>query len=93
MKFEFIPKTPLGKWSVGLTVIFLVFVLLIILVPFGDNLFIIIPFILAAISGIAMLVFSILGIIFEKERAVLVFLSVVIGLVAIGFFLGDVIIR
>jgi hypothetical protein len=88
MNINIVPKTPLGKWSVGLAVIFLVFVLLLILVPFGENLLIIIPFIFAAIFGFAMFIISILGVIFEKERAVLVFLSLISGLIAIGFFIG-----
>lgn len=96
MKVDLLPKTILGKWSVGLIVIFfLLFVLFNLLVASGQRgpgfnpwlAFTIIP---AGISGISAFFTGIIGIIKKKERSLLVFLSVALGLFVLIFLLGEV---
>jgi len=81
-----VPKTLLGKWSVGLIIIFfLLFAAFIFLVASGqeDGLFTNLTFAIA--GGAAVLAFfaGIIGIIRSKERSVLVFLATAIGFLAI----------
>jgi predicted Abi (CAAX) family protease len=99
MKNLILPKTALGKWSIYLAVSFIVlFVLLIVLVTTGQeggetffsNLLLAIPGLLALVSGIAGFFTGIIGIIFLKERAVLVFVSTAVGLLIVAFMLGDI---
>ncbi len=99
MKILILPKTALGKWSVGLAISFLVlFVLVIVLVTTGQergetyfsNLLMAIPGLLALVTGIAAFLTGLVGIIFLKERALLVFLAAAIGLLVIAFILGDI---
>ena len=83
-------KTRLGKWSVGLIVIFfLSLATLYLFIALGQrggegffsNLLLAIPGLVAGISGIFAFFAGIISIFKHKERAVLVFLST-----AIGFF-------
>lgn len=99
MKVSILPRTMLGKWSIGLIGgLFLFFALLRVLVAFGQrggetffsNLALAIPGLLAGTCGIAAFFTGIIGIIFRKERAVLVFLAVIIGLFVLVFCLGEV---
>ena len=98
MKKHILPRTALGKWSVGLAISFIVlFVLVIILVTSGQergetffsNLFLAIPGLLVIASGIAAFFTGIISIIFLKERAPLVFVATAIGLLVIGFLVSD----
>ena len=99
MKFHFIPKTLLGKWSIGLAVASIVlFILLQFFVASGlrdsytfiSGLLLTIPVPLAGISGISAFFTGIIGIIKSRDRSVLVFLSTMIGLFVILFLLGEV---
>ena len=92
-------KTKLGKWSVGLIVVFFVlFALLQTLVmsgqkggeTFSDNLLLTIPGFSMAISGILAFFTGIFGIIKRKERSVLVFVATAIGLFVLLFVLGEI---
>ena len=83
-----IPKNPLGKWSIGLILGFFLFLILFfILVGLGQrggdtffsNLLLTIPMLIAVASAIGSFVVGIIGII-KKERAILVFISILIGL-------------
>ena len=95
MRVTILPKTLLGKWSVGLAVAFILLIILsgvltglggvgpgpvgpIVGVAFG-------------ISGIAAFVTGLISIIKSKERSILVFLVVVVGVLALLFLLGEVI--
>lgn len=93
------PKTILGKWSVGLIIIFfLSFAALRLLVALGQrggetffsNPLLAITGIFMGISGISAFFTGIIGIIKSKERAVLVFLSTAIGLFVLIFCLGEI---
>lgn len=97
MKITFFPKTKLGKWSVSLIIIF--FVLLGIfstLIYLGErggetyfsNLKLVIPFTLAWLSAIASFFIGTISF-FKKERAILVFISVIIGFLVLWFIIAE----
>lgn len=98
MRISIVPRTTLGKWSVGLIggLIFF-FALLWVLVAAGQrggetffsNPALTVPALLAAISGIAAFFTGVIGIIKSKERSILVFLAAVIGLFVLVFCLGE----
>ena len=82
-KVYFLPKTALGKWSIGLIVGSIVFVLLAVLT---DKVFSnpanTIPntlMLLAGISGTSAFFTGIIGIIKSKDRSVIVFIATIIG--------------
>ena len=85
------PKTKLGKWSVGLNMFFLIVVVIsIILVKvlgilnFDDHWWdVTVPIIFSA--SIIGFILGIIAIIKNKERSLLVYISVIIGLLAILF--------
>jgi len=87
MRFSILPKTPLGKWSVGLVIAIIV---LFIVVPEIANR----PLEVAASSGFACLagaalVTGLISIIKNKERSVLLFLTMAIGLFALIIAVGQ----
>ena len=86
-KVYFLPKTALGKWSIGLIVGSIVFVLLAVLIDtFFSNLANTIPntlMLLAGISGASAFFTGIIGIIKSKDRSVIVVIATIIG-----FFIG-----
>ena len=88
MKINFIPKTYLGKWSVGLVIGFFMFLgLFFIFIALGErggdaffsNLKLTIPGLLAAISSIGSFFTGIVSIFKNKERSIIVFLSTILG--------------
>ena len=98
MKNAILPKTALGKWSIGLAGSFIVFFALVSVLgatgqeggeTFFSNLYLAIPGLIAGVSGIAAFITGIISIIFMKERALLVFVSTAIGLLLILFILSD----
>jgi len=98
------PKTALGKWSVGLIVGSPLFFLLAMLIllwsgqrsedieTFFSNLAIAIPMLLAGICGISAFFTGIIGIIKSKERSVIVFISTFIGFFVLFLLLGEVLV-
>lgn len=95
------PKMRLGKWSVGLIVVFLLLLgLFRLLIASGqkgggtlpDNLLLAILF-LAGISGIGAFVTGLISILKSKERAVLVFLATIIGLFVPWFIVGEMLVQ
>ena len=100
MKVYFIPRTVPGKWSVWLIAAFiLLFALFYILVAAGQrggetyfsNLLLAVPYTLAAICGIASFFTGIIGVIRSRERAILVYPSMIIGLCVLLWMLAEVI--
>ncbi len=98
VKFYFVPKTLLGKWSLGLFAgLVICFLVARILVASGQeggetffsNLSISVPTLLAGLSGIAALFTGIIGIAKSKERAVIVFITTIIGFFVLAFVLGE----
>lgn len=99
MKITLIPKTYLGKWSVGLIISFFillgVFFMFINLGERGGNTFfsnlkLTIPGCLAAISAIASFFTGIISVFKNKERSVLVFLSSILGFLILLWCLAEV---
>jgi len=100
MKVHFIPKTHLGKWSAWLMVAFIVFFGLFFLfiasgqrggATFFSNLWLTVPMLLAGISGISAFFTGIIGVIKDRERSVLVYLAILIGLIVLLFCLAEII--
>jgi len=93
MRISILPKSSLGRWSVGLAAAFiLLFVLSLVLTGLGGvgpgpvGPIIGIAF---GISGIAALVTGLISMIKSQERSILVFLAVVVGLFVLTFLLGE----
>ncbi|MEK6906651.1 MAG: hypothetical protein AABW81_03450 [Nanoarchaeota archaeon] len=100
-KIYFLPKTYLGKWTVGLIIAFFLFLILAMLIVASgqeggetifDNLLISIPMILAVVSAIASFITGIISIIWKKERGILIFISAIIGLLILWFVLGEILV-
>jgi len=95
---KLLPKTLLGKWTVGLIAFFfLLFAAFQLLVASGQtggdtffsNLLLGIPGLLMGVSAIASFFTGVLSIARDKERSVLVFLSTLIGFLVLIFVLGE----
>ena len=93
------PKSRLGKWSVGLIVVFfLLFATLQLLVASGqrggntffDNPVLAFTGIGMGIAGVLAFFTGIAGIMRYKERNVFLFLSIAIGLFVLTFWLGEI---
>ena len=93
-----IPRTRLGRWSVGLILGFFVLLgVFFLLVSLGErggqtffsNLKLTIPMLIAAASAIASLFVGIVAV-FKKERHLLVFLSIAIGLFVLWWCLAEI---
>jgi hypothetical protein len=100
MKNITLPNTALGKWSAGLFSGFIVFIALFFGMvatgqrggdTFFSNLYLAIPALIAAVSAIAAFFTGVIGIIFSKERAILVFLATAVGLFVIIYVLAEII--
>jgi hypothetical protein len=98
MKVKFLPKTTPGKWSAGLTAGLIVFFLIARLIvasgqqggeTFFDTPAISIPMALAATCGVAAFIVGLAGIIRNKERSILVFITTLIGLFVLIFIIGE----
>lgn len=95
MKISFLPKSRLGTGSVGLN-IFSVSTFIFFYI-FAELLNVITSDILVTIFGATAVIASIIAfftgviaVIKNKERSVLVFLSIIIGFVVIAFIIGDI---
>ena len=103
MKIQFLPTSTWGKWSIWMTLAFFLFIAsffiaVAIINPAGkhyqhffDNLWLAIPLLLAATSGTAAFVTGLIGMIFKRERAILVLTSSILGLLVTIFWLGELI--
>jgi len=93
MKSNIMPKTKLGKWSVGLNAVFLVVTVVSILLvlvfgvlSFEDHWWDVTIFILVLLC-ISAFVTAIIAVIRNKERCVLVYLSIALSACAILFLI------
>ena len=92
------PKTKLGKWAGGLSAVFLVFFIALIL---GRNLagfqpgtpLKVIVGICAMIAGIATFVTAVVSLVKFKDRSVVVILVTIIGIIAMLFVVMEVVER
>ncbi len=100
MKLHFMPKTTLGKWSVALIVAFIVLLLLFqFLVALGQRggetffsaLILTVPILIAGISGVSAFITGLIGVIRSRERSVIVYLAVAIGLLVLLWGLAEII--
>ena len=102
MRISILPKSSLGRWSVGLAAAFILLNVLLqtfyayvhrnpVPNPGPPSPVILMAVVADYISGIAAFVTGLISIIKSKERAILVFLVVVVGVLALLFLLGEVI--
>ena len=100
MKVHFKPTTKRGKWSIWLIIAFGILMGIFgILLSSGQqggetifsNPLLSVAILSAGTAGIAAFFTGIASIIRDKERAVLVFITVVIGVGVLGFALGEII--
>ena len=94
MRITILPKSSLGRWSVGLAASFILLSILFeVLTRLGGEpgpfALIFIANVAIGISFIAALITGLISIIKRKERSVLVFLAVLVGFCALFFFLGQ----
>lgn len=97
-----LPQTKLGRWSIGLAIAF--FVLLatgrVVVKVFGqeggetflDNLWISVPMLGAGASIVAAFFVGVVSIWKQKERAILVFIVSLIGLIGLWFMIGELLV-
>jgi hypothetical protein len=100
MKVHFLPKTRPGRWSTWLIVAFIVFIGLFYIfiatgqrggATFFSNLYLTVPAVMAAIAGIAAFFTGVFGVIKSRDRAILVYPAILIGLFVLLFCLGEII--
>ncbi|MDD5647441.1 MAG: hypothetical protein PHY03_00740 [Dehalococcoidia bacterium] len=94
MQISILPKSSLGRWSVGLAAAFvLLSILFAVLTGLGGEpgpfALIFVVNIAIGIFFIAALITGIISIVKSKERSILVFLAVLIGFGALIFYLGE----
>jgi len=99
MRLKFMPKTLLGKWSVGfILAFFLSFTILQLLIfsgqrggaEFFTNLILAIPGLLAAIFAIFSFFTGIIGILIKKDHSIFVILATIIGFFILIFCLCEI---
>ncbi len=97
MRFYILPRKKLGKYSIALIVIFFIFIYIFFFFvslgerggeTFASNLKLSIPFIIAAIAGIASFITGLISTI-KKEKSILVYLSMFVGLIVLIFVSGE----
>ena len=99
MRITILPKTPLGRWSVGIAVAVILLVLLNILL--GPNTLNVLGFssgsielriffVALCIFGMGSLLTGLISIIKSKERSILVFLALVVGLISLGIIVSSI---
>ena len=108
MRISILPKTCLGKWSVGLVAAFILISVVNGLIPSPQpspgapvlppsmavvaiGISRMVALIIGLASGVAALVTGLISIIKSRERSILVFLAVLVGLFVLIFCLGEVI--
>ena len=100
MKITLSPTTKLGKWSVWLCVAFLILIVIAFMSVifsakdeisqnFFDPLWAAVTLLIAGACGIFALVLGVISVIKNRERSVLVFLAIAIGVIALVFVVGE----
>jgi hypothetical protein len=99
MRISVKPKTKLGKWSIGLIIIFFLLVAMCLILmalgqgvgdTFFSNLILGIPGFLAGVSVISAFIIGLVSIIKSRERSILVFLAMAIGFYILMVALGEI---
>lgn len=92
------PKTRLGKWSVGLIIVFFALLFAGRLVAaatggggetFYDNIPLSLTMLSAVLSSVAAFFVGLVAVVKRHERSVMVYLSMLIGFLFLGFVLGE----
>jgi hypothetical protein len=100
MRVIILPKSYLGKWSIGLIAAFAVFFVIFQLLvasgqrggeTFFSNLALTIPILLAGTSGVLSFLIGLIGVIRNRERSILVFLAMLVGFFILLFSIGEVV--
>ena len=93
------PKTKLGKWSVGLIIVFILLLILFFLLvasgqrggdTFFSNPLLTIPMLVAGICGVGAFFTGIISIIKMKERAIIVYIATVIGFFVLMYISAEI---
>ena len=85
MKFTFLPKTTLGKWSVGLSILFIILIWLKIQGSMP------LPTFAIAVFGLAGFILSIVAIFKNKDRSILNLLPLLVGLIILLWIAAELI--
>jgi len=85
MRFTFLPKTKLGKWAVGLSIVFII----LILAKMQGS--IPIPTFAIAAFGLAGFILSIVAIFKSKDRSILNLLPLLVGLLILLWIAAELI--
>jgi hypothetical protein len=93
-RISILPKSSLGRWSVGLAAAFiLLLILFAVLTGMGGEpgpfVLIFIVNVVIGISFLAAFIAGLISIIKSKERSILVLLAVALGFCALLFYLGE----
>ncbi len=92
------PKTILGKWSVWLIVLFVIFLsIFYVLVgngqkggdTFFSNLWLATPVFIAGLSAITAFITGLLAVIKNQERSFLVYIATILGFLVLLFIFGE----
>ena len=83
MKFTVLPKTRLGKCSVGLSILFIILILL----KMQDSMPL--PTFAVAVFGIAGFILALIAIFRNKDKVILIFLPLLVGLVIIFWIAAE----
>ena len=98
MKFKLFPRSKYGKWSIYFILAFAIFLAVFFLLvesgerggaTFFSNLKLTIPFLAAAISGIAAFFTGLWAIFKNQDHSFLVYLAIIIGLFVLIFLIGE----
>ena len=79
MKVYFLPKTALGKWSIGGAVLSIAFWLALLILRTSGLGILLLVTILVGLSGLSAFFTGIIGIIKSKDRSVIVFITTIMG--------------
>ena len=77
MRFTFLPKSTIGKWALGLSIFFIIFISL----KIQDSISLPLPTFAIAAIGLAGFIVAIIAILRNKDKAILNFLPLLVGLV------------
>ncbi|MHA1728036.1 MAG: hypothetical protein ACTSWY_04830 [Promethearchaeota archaeon] len=99
MEIGILPKSLLGKWSIGLIIALVASLgLFFLFIAFGQrggenffsNLYLAIPAVCMGVTGISAFFTSIIGIIKDKDYSVLIFVSAIIGFFVLFWVLAEI---
>lgn len=89
MKMQFWSKTTTGKWAAGLTLAFIVLMAL-KMVGLGAAIRLPLPSPALALMGVVGFVMGLIAVIKYKDRALLTFLSIPVGIIIIAWTIAEI---